>query len=100
LAVGGIEAGNQGDQVGDEDEQGEGGDEREVGLALVAHGLFDEIFHTADHDFHEILQTAGDHLDRPRGGESEQDEDEHDEPGVHHVFADVNAKLLLKPLQK
>ena len=76
------EAGNQADQVGDQHEDRQGGDQREEGAAMLAHGLDDHVLDAADDDFHEVLKAAGDRLDRLGGQNGQHQQQDDHEPGV------------------
>ncbi len=76
------EAGNQADQVGNQDEDCQGGDQREEGTAMFSHGFDDHVFDAADNDFHEVLQSAGNRLERRGGQKRKHQQQNDDQPGV------------------
>src|SRR6185369_1991899 len=73
------EARHQPDQVRDQDEQGQGGDQREEGPAVLAHGVNQHVLDAAHDHFHEVLQPGGNRLQALGGGQRNQQQAEHDE---------------------
>jgi len=85
---GGIEAGNQPDDVAGNDEQEQAGQEGENLTAFFADVFHHEGLQAADDDLEEILETAGDQLQLAGGEHAQNDEQQHDEPRVDDVGVD------------
>src|SRR5262245_50118226 len=69
VAGGRDQAGDQPQQVGDENEQAERRDQRQVAAAVVTDDVVEQRLELLDHDLHEVLDAAGHELQLPGGGD-------------------------------
>ena len=85
LAVGGKKPRNEADQVAGGNVQKDGGDQRKEPAALIARDVHHELLHAREHHFEKILRLAGDHGDGASPEIGQNDQKQHDKPGVDHV---------------
>src|SRR5205823_2485575 len=85
----------QSEDVGDEDEYGEGGDDGEVALAAVADDVVQQTFQPADDHLQEVLQRTGIvAADPARAGNAEDGADEQHQQGHDDVIGHVESERV------
>src|SRR5512133_359950 len=76
------EAGNQADQVGDQNEYCQRCNQGKERTSMLTHGLDNHVLYTTDDDFHEVLESTGDCFDHLGCQYRKYEQQADNEPGV------------------
>ncbi len=89
IPCGSFQPGHEAHQVGEQNEEPEGGDEGEITPTIVPDHVVDQPVELLEHDLHEILHTDGDQGRAPGRRVAHGHQNDHGQPRVRDVVGDT-----------